>query len=277
MRVAVTLVAVLIAPVLVGGQSPPPSGHDERPRFDSASIKPNRSPDAGRNNRFSPGRFAYVNMPLENYVELAYGIPSLRTLGMPDWARREKFDITATHNPEFAAFSPQTREMLQRLLEDRFSLKLHRETREMPVYELVRPQVDAPPGPRLLPSSIECPPRNPADAALCGVRITTGLIQGKAVDWRMVVGQLPSQVGRTVIDKTGLQGRFEVTLEWTPDPSVMQSPEAVASATAAIAATPGDRIPIFTALQDQLGVRLQAARAPLELLVIDKLERPTPD
>ena len=91
-----------------------------------------------------------------------------------------------------------------------------------------------------------------------------------------MVDQLPGAVGRPVINRTGLQGRFELTLEWNPDPSVTRSPEATALAIAA-AAAPGERVNIFTALQEQLGVKLQAARAPLEVLVIDRLERPTPD
>lgn len=79
-----------------------------------------------------------------------------------------------------------------------------------------------------------------------------------------------------MIDKTGLQGRFELTLEWNPDPAVTRSPEATGLATAA-AAAPGERVDIFTALQEQLGVKLQPARAPLEVLVIDRIDRPTPN
>jgi uncharacterized protein (TIGR03435 family) len=119
MRAALALVAVLSAPVFVAGQSAPPE--DSRPRFDTASVKPNRSPDAGINNRFSPGRFAYVNTPLAVFISNAYRFPLDRVLDLPDWARREKYDITATHSPEYAAFSLQQRGMLQRLLEERFS------------------------------------------------------------------------------------------------------------------------------------------------------------
>ena len=165
--------------------------------------------------------------------------------------------------------------MLQRLLEERFSLRSRRETREMPVYELVRVRADGY-GPRLRPAAPECAPGGTAERSQCGTRINMGLIDGKYVDWRMVTSQLPSAVGRTVIDKTGLQGMFEVKFEWQPDPGVMRAPEAVAGATAA-AAAPGERVDMATALQEQLGVRLQPARAPLEVLVIDRLERPTPD
>ena len=276
MRTALVLVATLTPPAFVSGQSSPPAAADQRPRFETASVKPNRSPEAGRNNRFSPGRFAYMNTPLEDYIYNAYRFPSDRVLGMPDWARREKYDITATHDPQYAAFSLQQLAMLQRLLEERFSLQTHRETREMPVYELVKARADDQLGPRLRVATLDCSPAATANRAQCGMRIDMGLIDGKSVDWRIVVGQLPAAVGRTVIDRTGLQGRFELTLEWNPDPSVTRSPEATALATAA-AATPGERITIFTALQEQFGVKLQAAREPLEVLVIDRVERPTPD
>ena len=276
MRATFMLLATLTLPAFAGGQSSSPAATDQRPRFDAASVKLNQSPDAGINNRFSPGRFAYVNTPLDVFIYNAYRFPSDRVLGMPDWARRDKYDITATHDPQYAAFSPQQLAMLQRLLEERFSLQTHRETREMPVYELVKARTDGQPGPRLRVSSPECAPGGTADRAQCGTRINLGLIDGRFVDWRTVVSQLPSAAGRGVIDKTGLNGMFDVRLEWNPDPSVARSPAAAAAATVA-AATPGERVDIFTALQEQLGVKLQAARAPLEVLVIDRLERPTPD
>ena len=275
MRATLLLAATLTLPVFASQQSASPAPADQRPRFEAASVKPNQSPDAGINNRFSPGRFAYVNTPVEQFVYLAFNFPSDRVVDVPDWARREKYDITATHNPQYQAFSPQVRAMLQRLLEERFSLQTHRETRDMLVYELVKTRSDGL-GPRLRISGVDCSPGGTADKAQCGTRISTGLIDGRFVNWRMVVDQLPSATGRAVIDKTGLNGMFDVRLEWSPDPAVMRSPEAAAAARAA-AATPGERVDIFTALQEQLGVKLQSARAPLEVLVIDKLERPTPD
>jgi len=276
MRMLFVLVPLLMGPALLAGQSAPPAAADQRPRFDAASVKPNRSPQAGINNQFSPGRFAYVNTPLEVFIYNAYGVRSDRVVGMPDWARQDKFDITATHSPEYRSFSQQQNQMLQRLLEERFSLRTHRETREMPVYELVKARTDDQLGPQLRVATLDCSPAATANRSQCGLRINTGLIDGKSVDWRILVGQLPNEVGRAVIDKTGLQGPFELKLEWTPDPSVMRSAEAAVAATTA-AATPGDRVTIFTALQEQLGLRLQPSRAALEVLVIERLERPTPD
>ena len=274
MRSVHILLVALLLPTFVTGQSPPPAPQDARPRFDAASVKPNRSPQAGINNQFSPGRFAYVNTPLEVFIYNAYRFPSERVVGMPDWARREKFDITATHNPEYRSFSQEQLAMLQQLLEERFSLRTHRETRDMPVYELIKEGTGDQLAPR--PSTLDCAPGGTASRAQCGTRIIPGLIDGRFVDWRMVVAQLPSATGRAVIDKTGLNGTFDVRLEWNPDPAVTKSPEAASTATAA-AARPGERVTIFTALQEQLGVKLQSARAPLEVLVIDRVERPTPD
>jgi uncharacterized protein (TIGR03435 family) len=275
MRIALALLTVVTLPAVIAGQPPVAAQKGERPRFDAASVKPNGSPQAGINNQFSPGRFVYVNTPLEVFIYNAYRFPSDRVVGIPDWARREKYDITATHSPEYAAFSQEQLGMLQRLLEERFALQTHRETRDMPVFELVRIRTDGL-GPRLRPADPACAPGGTADRAQCGTRINPGVIDGRFVNWRMVVDQLPGATGRAVIDNTGLTGMFEVRLEWNPDPAVTKSPEAAAAATAA-AATPGERVTIFTALQEQLGVRLQAARAPLEVLVIDRLERPTPD
>ena len=272
---ATFVLAALALPALAVGQARPPAAPDQRLRFEAVSVKPNRSPEGGINNRFSPGRFSYVNTPVEAFIYLAFNFPSDRVVDLPDWARREKYDITATHDPQYQAFSPQLRVMLQRLLEERFSLQTHQERRDVPVYELVRVRADGL-GPQLRPGNADCAPGGTADRAQCGTRINPGIMNGQFVRWEAVVAQLPSAVGRAVIDKTGLNGMFAVTLEWNPDPAVTRSPAAAAAATAA-AATPGERVDIFTALQEQLGVKLESARTPLDVLVIDRLERPTAD
>jgi uncharacterized protein (TIGR03435 family) len=104
-----------------------------------------------------------------------------------------------------------------------------------------------------------------------------GLIDGRFVNWRMVVDQLPSVAGRAVIDKTGLNGMFDVRLEWKPDPSGHAIRPRLSCCRDSRGRHARERVDIFTALQEQLGVKLQSARAPLEVLVIDKLERPIPD
>lgn len=193
MRATFVLAATFALPVFVVGQSPP-TAPDQRPRFEAASVKPNRSPEGGINNRFSPGRFLYVNTPLEQFIYNAYGFRPDRVVGMPDWARQDKYDIEATHSPEYREFSPQQNQMLQRLLEERFSLRVHRETREMPVYELVKVRTDGL-GPRLRVATLDC--SSPAaDKAQCGMRTNMGFITGKSMDWRVLLAQLPGAVGR---------------------------------------------------------------------------------
>jgi uncharacterized protein (TIGR03435 family) len=274
--VSIPVLCALSSVVSTAQQPPAPATQDARPRFETASIKPSTDPLVGAFG--GPGRPAYVNTTLEVFITLAYSVPAHRVVSLPDWAKQEKYDITATHSPQIVTLGPQQRAMWQRLLEERFSLRAHRETRDMPVYELVRVHADGF-GPQLRPPVPECRPGGGGDRALCGgARFNMGIIDSKYVEWWVVMSRLQSAVGRTtIIDKTGLQGRrLEVKLEWRPDPAATGSPEATPIATTA-AATPGERVDIFTALQEQLGLRLQSARVPLEVLVIDSVERPTAD
>src|SRR5687767_11606938 len=274
MRIAL-LLTLFVLPVLVAAQAPAPAPQGERPRFDAASVKPNPSKEPGIMRRPSPGRVYYSNAPIDTLVEEAYSMRPDRILGYPDWVEKERFDVTATYNPERQR---QVRQMLQTLLDERFSLRVHRETREMPVYELVKTRPDGELGPGLRPSTVDCAPtadkRSP-----CRLDFRPGLVRGVGMGWGN--GEpLALNIGvwdRPIIDKTGLSGAFDIDLQWTPDPAQARDADAAARAAAAVAATPGDRVSIFTALQEQLGLRLQPARARLEVLIIDRLERPTPD
>jgi len=157
-------------------------------------------------------------------------------------------------------------------------LRVHREMREMAVYELVKARADGQLGPRLQPSTVDCVPK-PGAKSPCTLDIRSGLFRGVGIGWGN--GEpLALNIGvwdRPIVDKTGLSGAFDVDLQWTPDPAQARDTDAAARAAAAVAATPGDRVSIFTALQEQLGLRLQPARAQLEVLIIDRVERPTPD
>jgi hypothetical protein len=130
----------------------------ERVAFDIASIKPNASASAALNNRFSPGRMVLINHPPTVLIQQAYGVTSDRLIGVPDWASRERFDIEATYTPPNAPYAERMR-MLQTLLAERFALRVHGETRELPIYALVRARQDGPLGPGLRVSSRDCAPR----------------------------------------------------------------------------------------------------------------------
>ena len=275
MRIAVVLIPLLICPALISGQSASPAAADPRPRFEAASIKPNLSKEPGIMRRPSPGRVFYSNAPVDVIVEEAYSTRPDRIVNYPDWVAKEKFDITATYSPDLQR---QVRQMLQSLLEERFSLRVHREMRDMPIYELVRARADGQLGPRLRPSTANCVP-NAGQRSPCTLLIQQGRFRGVGTGWGN--GEVLSlNIGvwdRPIIDRTGLTGAFDIDLEWTPDPAQARSNDAAARASAAVAATPGERVSIFTALQEQLGLKLQATRATLEVLVIDRLDRPTPD
>ena len=275
MRISIALLTVASLPALVAAQAPAPAPQGERPRFEAASVKPNQSNEPGILRRPSPGRVFYSNAPVDILVQEAYGMRSTHIFNYPDWVEKDRFDISATYSPDRQR---QVRQMLQTLLEERFSLRVHRETREMPVYELVKARADGQLGLGLRASTVNCAPgadkRSP-----CTLNIRQGLIRGVGTEWgngEMLA--LNIGVGdRPIVDKTGLSGAFDIDLEWTPDPAQARSTEEAARALAAVAATPGERVSIFTALQEQLGLRLQPARAQLEVLIIDRLERPTPD
>lgn len=274
MRIALTLLTLVTLPMFVAGQAPgPPS--QERPRFDAASFKPNLSKEPGILRRPSPGRVFYSNAPIDTLVEEAYSMRPDRIFGYPDWVEKERFDVTATYSPDRQR---QVRQMLQTLLEERFSLRVHREMRELPVYELVKARTDGQLGPGLRASTVNCAP-GADNRSPCTVNFREGLIRGVGIGWGNgeTLGLNIGVWDRPIVDKTGLSGAFDIDLEWTPDPAQARSTDSAARAVAAIAATPGERVSIFTALQEQLGLRLQPARAGLEVLILDRLERPTPD
>ena len=226
--------------------------------------------------RPTPGRVFYGNAPVSTIIEEAYSASPNRIFSYPDWVDKERFDVSATYSPDLQR---QARQMLQTLLEERFALQLHRETRELPVYELVKARSDGQLGPGLRPSTTDCTPK-PGERSPCTLDIRSGRIRAIATRWGPAGSILPVNIGvwdRPIIDRTGLNGTFDITLEWTPDPGQARSTEDAARAAAAAAATPGERTSIFTALQEQLGLKLQPTRTPLEIIVIDRLERPTPD
>jgi uncharacterized protein (TIGR03435 family) len=263
-RIAITAAICFVCTVGFLAQQP-------AARFDVASVKPNTTGAEPSMNIPPRGSVAIVSVPLENVVVNAYGIPAFRILDAPEWIKHERFDISAKI-PDVA--SPEPLLMLQSLLEERFKLRAHRETREQPIYTLVVARSDGRLGPRLKPSNIDCATAGtPASAptfspdaqcaGLFGVGPAGGRIISRGQPLRRVTSALSMAVSRGVVDRTGFQGPFDVELEWSSD----------VGASATNSNTPN----IFTALQEQLGLRLEPSRGPVEVLVIESVERPTPD
>jgi uncharacterized protein (TIGR03435 family) len=239
-----------------------------RPEFEVASIKLNKS--AGRLMTISPGpggRFAATNIPLQILIIQAFQLRLYQLSGVPSWLMSERYDVAAE-----AEGSPTEKEMLpmmQRLLEERLRLKYHRETREMPVYALVV----ARPG-KLKPLDGECtspPPSKTGETPVppCGLVLTArDRLVGKSVPLDRLIEHLSLYTGRRVIDKTDLTGKFDIDLQWSMDQSELQ----------ALPDSPQGDPPgpsIMTALQEQLGLKLESQKGPVEMFIIDHVERPS--
>jgi uncharacterized protein (TIGR03435 family) len=236
--------------------------------FDVASVKANHSGLPTVNFGMpGGGRFTATNAPLRELIRVAFdNLPDFLIPDAPDWIRVERFDIVA--KAEGAADRDQLFAMIRTLLTDRFKVATHRETRELPQYTLVRAKPDGALGPRLRPAAADCaaimaaaqngtpPPRS--DRVLCGSRNRPGLLAIGGMTMDRIARGLWTQLGRVVIDRTGLQGSYDLDLEFAPDLS-----------------TPSDLTSIFTAVQEQLGLKLESTKGPVEVIVIDHVERPT--
>ena len=274
------LAAVLAAPLLA--QEPAAD------TFEVASVRINRTGDRTSFINTEPGgRFIATNMPLRTLITSAYDLRSFELIGAPDWTGSERVDIVAKAARAFAPAAPgrpdQDKLMLRSLLADRFALRVHRETRELPIYALMLARADGQPGPRIRRSQTGCaavrkaalaapgPPQPRAaggERPPCFMRSAYGtlVVNGYPID--ELRGMLSSFVGRTVVDRTGLTGEWDLDLTWTPD-----EPSRAAAATAVDPNGPS----LFTALQEQLGLKLESTKGPVEVLVVDRVDRPSED
>jgi uncharacterized protein (TIGR03435 family) len=264
---------------------------DSRPQFEVASIKPATGVGM-RAIRATPGRVNVDNMPLRRLIFVAYKAQDFQITGGPAWINTDLWSIEAT--AEGSMRGDRFPLMLQTLLEDRFQLKIHRETREGSVYELtvldtgskLRPTKEG----SCIPIELKKPTAvpDPSQPPVCGGRNSTATETGAesleslgmpltdqpGVPFQSLTGELSMLLGRTVINKTGLTGRFDFHLEWTPDAAGGSGP-AASNDLATLAAADAGGTTIFTAVQMQLGLKLKSAKGPVEVLVVDHAEKPT--
>src|SRR5260370_5924753 len=183
----------------------PPRAVFGQPAFEVASVKPNKSGDNSISMRRQPGgRVTVTNAPLRMLITFAYDLREHQLSGGPSWLNSDRYDIVAkADNPN--PTEAEMKLMFQTLLADRFQLKAHRETKELPVYALIVGKN----GPKL----------SKADAAVKGAQISAGrgLLKAKKTSMELLSNLLGNQLGRTVLDKTGLAGDFDFELTWTPD------------------------------------------------------------
>jgi uncharacterized protein (TIGR03435 family) len=266
-----TLVSALVFTVLLGTSLLLPA----QTAFDIVSVKPNVSGNSSDPTK-SPGRYSWMNVSLRQLIQVAYDMRPFQLIALPGWANTARFDVVAT--TEVSASPQQMNTMIQGVLTDRFDLTVHRERRELPVYALVLARRDGRLGVGLRPATLDCEsiaakPLNSgaaqADDAACTPRL--GLTRLKAAGFRMssLASGLMRILDRPVIDKTGLSAPFDIELSWTPDFTML--PDGVAPQNL----PPGPTI--FAALEEQLGLRLVSDRAPVEVLVIDRISPLKPD
>jgi uncharacterized protein (TIGR03435 family) len=190
----------------------------------------------------------------------------------PDWLDSARFDILA-RAPENTPQS-QALAMLRALLADRFKLMAHTETKDQPVYALVPVRADGRLGPKIKPSTMDC--SAPSTAPGCGINTNTTNTSGLMKAGGRSITDLASALGNfivnhMVVDRTGLTGTYDFELSWTPDTLQSVLPDVPPGA------NPSDAPSIFTALQEQLGLKLEPQRGPVEFLIVDSVEQPTPN
>ncbi|HLK66593.1 MAG TPA: TIGR03435 family protein [Bryobacteraceae bacterium] len=223
----------------------------QTPGFEVASIKPNQSGAGVSSIRGSTGRITMENVSLRKVALWAYGIPDDRDYALvgPDWMGIERFDIQATFPA--AAGPEQVRQMTQKLLADRFQLTQHRESRERSIYGLVV----AKNGPKI----------HAGEDGQSRTSSAPGRFEATKVTMAKFADLLAKYLGQQVTDATGLPGVFDFKLEWAPDDARKMPEDAVPDGTSGPS--------LFTALQEQLGLKLEGRKGPVEILVVDHMDR----
>ena len=215
----------------------------------------------------SAGRFQATNFPLKALIAFAYGALGSQISGAPDWTNSERFDVDARAT-DVNATREQYQQMLQSLLVERFKLQIHRETRELPSYELVLAKASS----RLKAADPKgCDPTGQTGVA-CGAFYTgQASLDGRSMSMAQFCNALAIVLGRPVADHTGLNGRFDIHLEF--DPEGVNLGKGVSGLTTDLDKADGTRPSVFSALQQQLGLKLESHKEPAGVLVIDRLER----
>jgi uncharacterized protein (TIGR03435 family) len=215
-------------------------------RFQTATVSLNTSGSLSGGSQIQPGgRLTITNTSIRDTLRYIYDIPDFAIVGAPEWLSSERYDIEAE-----AAGNPsrdQLKAMMRSLLADRFRLVVHRESRQVPVFELRRLRTDGSLGPGLVPAKVNC---EVGSTAACPHDLRAGSYMAKGMPVPRLVRTLAEFTGRPLIDRANLSGVYDVSLTWTSDS------------------------PILTAVREQLGLDLQARDEPAQVLVIDSVARP---
>ncbi|WP_052200973.1 TIGR03435 family protein [Terriglobus sp. TAA 43] len=264
------VVTMLVASISVVamGQATTSQANTPRPSFEVASVRAHDPADRKNFNNFQAypdGRFTSDNSSLWMLIHYAFQIQPYQFVGGPDWIKSLGFDLNA--KPAEVRGFDDIPLMLQGVLEDRFQLKYHWETREQPVYNLV---VTKPGKLRESVVKADCPrpfshPEGIPEDAPCGdLENRMGYTKGYKLSSSEFAASLSWLLSKAVVDKTNLSGHYDVELRWTPE-----------SATIRPDASEQNAPDMFTAIQEQLGLKLQASKGPVSVFVIDYVEKPS--
>jgi len=256
--------------------------------FEVASVKLNKSGDGNGNMRgLGSDRVVATNMPVRPMITFAYQVAGYQLIGGPGWLTTDRYDINAKMEappPSVQPFVPGSTTpnamqlALRGLLEDRFKLKMHRETRELDIYALVMARPGGGPGAGLKPTTQDCaaavaaaqkpgaPPFGAPGSPFCGISSTPGRIRFGGLPASSFATALAGAAGRMVVDRTGLTGSWDFELAFAAENRGPDAPPADPNAPS-----------FFTAIQEQLGLKLDSTKGPVEVLVIDSVERPVED
>ena len=267
----------------LGAQSIPPA-EGAKPAFEVTSVKQNISETdpSGINHRLKD-RFTATNVPLFFLILDAYQIKGHQLIGAPDWTWDKAYDINATFPDGKRPAVSQIYLMEQSLLQDRFDLRLHPEKREIPAYDLVLARKDGRLGPQIHKSSMDCadwiakgrPKIDPApkssvsasgERPTCSLLATRTWLSGGGRTMQDLAGPLEAMVDQPVVDKTGLTGAYDIDLQWA---------RTDLHADGSAAAPSGEAPSLFTAVEEQLGLRLVPHKQAFDVLVIDHVQPPT--
>jgi uncharacterized protein (TIGR03435 family) len=280
-----TTVAILVTLTgIASAQVNSPGERNTAPGFDVASIKPVAPGSRITPSRSLPGGAVDLhNVTVEELIVNAWHIFPYQIFGAPAWTRTAAYEISA--KPATAAKPGDVNLMLQALLRDRFRLALHHETRNLPIYALVLARQDGTLGPALVASKEGgCvvripghlpPPPDPAKPATrpCGLLMMhPRQLSGAAVPIVVLAEQFSLRLGRTVMDMTGLQGNYDIDLQWTADEGAF--PFLEGSSDPVPPPDPQGQT-ILSALKEQLGLKIESRKAPVDVIVIDHVDRPT--
>ena len=232
---------------------------EPRLTFEVAAVKKNTSGEVDGRLALTPGGyFRAINFDVFNLVAFAFrttprNLFRSQIVGAPDWTHTERYDVDGKMSRELfdrtAADRFRAPKLVKSLLEDRFRMQAHREQRELPVYDLVVTSG------KLAPVDVDCD----TDRGRCSFKYLPGHLTARAVAMDTLAAMLSSEVQRLVVDHTGLAARYDIELEWAEE------------------AASSDKPSIFTALQEQLGLKLESVREPVDVVVVDHIEKPAED